>query len=160
MTPQQLLAQLQDIEVPDGVRLWPLAAGWYGLLVLVGVGLALVWYLRRRFKRRRPLVWGKKTLNAIQHHYEIHRDGTRCLRELSVVLRRLALEYYPRTMVAPLVGEAWLKFLDQGMDGQPFQQGCGRDLLQGPYRRDPNYNPTDVLELGRKKIDSLRRVRL
>ena len=101
MTPQQLLKELQDIEVPEGVRLWPLAAGWYGLLVLVGLGVVLAWYLRRRFQQRRPLAWGKKALDAIQHHYEIHRDGSRCLRELSVVLRRLALEYYPRKEVAP-----------------------------------------------------------
>ncbi len=159
MTLQQLLAQLQDIEVPEGVRALPLAAGWYGLLLVAVGGVALAWYFRRYFRRRRPLVWGRTRLDAIQHQYEKHRDGTRCLRELSIVLRRLSLEYYPRHDVAPLVGEAWLKFLDQGMNGQPFQQGCGRDLLHGPYRVDPKYDPTEVLKLGRQKINAFRRIR-
>jgi hypothetical protein len=68
------------------------------------------------------------------------------LRELSVLLRRVAISVSPRAEVASLTGEAWLLFLDGSVKNAPFSQGIGRCLSDAPYRRDA-LNPAEFAEL-------------
>jgi hypothetical protein len=54
---------------------------------------------------------------------------------LSELLRRAMLAYAPRKEVAGLTGQAWLAWLDRGLDDRFFTEGAGRALKELPYRR-------------------------
>ena len=56
-------------------------------------------------------------------------------KELSELVRRSMLAYAPRGDVAGLTGDAWLKWLDRGLDDAPFTAGAGRNLDTLPYQR-------------------------
>lgn len=58
-----------------------------------------------------------------------------------MLLRRLALAYFPQNQVAGLVGDAWLQFLDRTGSNQQFSTGPGRTLIRAPYR------PAETLEI-------------
>ena len=57
------------------------------------------------------------------------------IRQLSCLLRRVAISTGIRSEVAGLHGMAWLSYLDQSLPGTSFTQGCGRILAQGPFRQ-------------------------
>lgn len=129
------LGQLRDIHLPSPVSWWPPAPGWWLLAAGVTVLAALVFYL---LYRRRQDRWRRTALAQWQRLHEDWRggaiDAAGAARELSVLLRRVALARFPRVQVAALTGEEWLAFLDAAVPGEAlFSRGPGRALLEAPY---------------------------
>ena len=142
MDPAQI--PLRGLHLPEAIRWWPLAPGWWLLLVilLVGLALSLRSWLRRRARaaaRRHAL----KQLDRATLAYAEHRDAVQLGIEVSELLRRTMLAYAPRADVAGLTGDAWLDWLDRGLPDSRFRQGAGRELVDLPYR-DPETAGTDV----------------
>jgi hypothetical protein len=115
-------------------------------LLLLG-GAVLIW---RRYGRGRLRRAARAALQRVFADHRRHGDPQRLLQELSVLLRRIALSYFPRPQVASLSGDAWLGFLDQGLvrvGAQPgFLRGPGRVLAEGPFARDPTPVDSRALE--------------
>lgn len=134
MDPDQI--PLRDLHLPEAVGWWPPAPGWWFLavLVLAGLVLLLLRHARRRARgaaRRRAL----RELDALLAEFEANRDAVRFAAGASALLRRAMLAYAPRGEVAGLTGEAWLAWLDRGLEHPQFVAGPGRNLLELPYRR-------------------------
>ncbi|AHE68328.1 DUF4381 domain-containing protein [Legionella oakridgensis] len=131
----QALSQLRDIHMPLPIGWWPLAPGWYVLIILLIIVLMVaVLFLRRSYlhgqARRRAL----RLLAAYQQQYQ--REGncqhiSACISEL---LKRVALVYFPRKNVASLQGEAWILFLNETGKNVDFSQ-VRSQLLDVPYQR-------------------------
>lgn len=126
---------LKDIHLPTVIGFWPPAAGWWLLLAGMGLLLCLAYWLIRRLRRRSAFKAASKILMDLRGKKQEDRLAT--LTELSALLRRVAISAAPRTDVASLNGAAWLAYLDQGLDDQPFSNGAGRCLAQAPYRPMP-----------------------
>lgn len=127
--------ELRDIHLPGAPSLWPPAPGWWLLAVLVVALLAfgIPTLLRRRHIRlqRERLLAEFSTLQAGL----AREQSPQALANIGELLRRLALERYPRGEVAALNGGAWLRFLDATGGAGGFADGPGRVLADGPYRR-------------------------
>lgn len=70
MDPSSLLSQLRDAHSPEPIGLWPLAPGWWILLILCLSLLALAIFLGMRYWRSR--LWkrqAKREFNAISAQY-------------------------------------------------------------------------------------------
>jgi hypothetical protein len=126
---------LRDIHLPGAPPWWPPAPGWWLLAALLL--LLLAWGLhvllrRRRWQQQRARIFG--ALAALQTGLSRERSPEQ-LSRINGLLRRLALMRYPRSEVASLSGDAWLRFLDgSGGEGR-FLNGPGWVLAEGPYRR-------------------------
>jgi hypothetical protein len=128
---------LRDIHLPPPVGWWPPAPGWWLLaltLSLLGIGL---WLLLRWLRRGRVRRAARAALEHLFAEYRRHGDDRRLLRELSVLLRRIALSRFPRRDIARLSGAPWLAFLDRPLEGsrlaEGFSRGPGQVLAEGPY---------------------------
>jgi Domain of unknown function (DUF4381) len=135
---QETELALKDIHLPDAISWWPPAIGWWLLVLLIPTLLVFSYWLYKRLTRKTALKTAKRTLAAIKLNTEL--DNTQKLRELSILLRRVAVSLAPRTEVASLTGYLWLAFLDQSLSGAPFSQGGGQVLITAPYR---NTAPSD-----------------
>jgi hypothetical protein len=172
MNPQDPLAQLRDIHLPDPVSWWPPAPGWWALLLCLLMAIAAGgWRLHRQrianAYRRLAALELRAAWTALQQ------DGNRAAYVycLSQVLRRAALVAYPPEQVNILHGQAWLTFLDETMndlDAKPFSQGPGQDLLTLPYRPiigDEDLEPLHNVALrwlaihGKRQADKVREIR-
>jgi hypothetical protein len=96
------LENLRDIVVPEPPPLWPPAPGvWVLLMIVVAVSIALfLWWRRARARsayRRAGLALLK---------------NARTVREVNIIVKRVALAVFPRSTVAPLWGDEWKAFLD------------------------------------------------
>jgi len=130
MQPTEL--PLKDIHLPEAIGWWPPAIGWWLLAVLIPALIAIVYWIYKRLTRKTAINTAKKNLAAIKLNPEL--DNARKLRELSMLLRRVAISVNPRTEVASLTGRSWLAFLDQSLSGAPFAEGGGQLLATAPYR--------------------------
>ena len=156
MTPLAENLPLRDIHLPDPVSWWPPAPGWWGLAGLIlPMLLALVW-LRVARRRSRLKRGGLAMLSRLAEQYRRNGDEQELVRELSVLLRRVALSVYPRRRVAALTGPEWLAFLDQSLSpgGRPkaFSEGVGRALIDAPYNPACQVDAKALIGLVRKWI--------
>jgi hypothetical protein len=145
------LSQLHDIHLPAAVSWWPPAPGWWAVVVLllIAAGLVYVIYARRRRNR-----WRAKALAELERLRDAAPE--RRLRDLSVLLRRVAISRFPRHDVAALTGEAWLAFLDRTLgDAKAFQSGSGRVLLSAPYASETEVDTASLLALCERWIKQL-----
>jgi ABC-type nickel/cobalt efflux system permease component RcnA len=130
------LGDLRDIHLPPPVSWWPPAPGWWLLLaaVLLVAGAVFWWLWRHRRERWRRLALRElASLRTQQQHPQ------NTIKDLSILLRRVALSRFPRKQVAALNGDAWLAFLDQGLgEDAAFASEQGRLLAVGPYVRETN----------------------
>ena len=129
---------LRDIHLPDAISWWPLAPGWWILLGLIIICVALVWWWLRRKAAMRVRVAALDEWQQLMERYQAEQNNSQLVQGLSILMRRVALSYYPRETVAGLSGEAWLRYLD-GAHSLPqtnsFSDGAGRLLLAGPYQQ-------------------------
>ncbi|WP_027524903.1 DUF4381 domain-containing protein [Bradyrhizobium sp. Ec3.3] len=130
------VAGLIDFPLPREVSLWPQT--WearLAIVLLLAAIVAGVWrfvHLRRVNRYRREAL---AELDRIEHAR--NSGASELLSKLTVLVRRTALAAFPREQVAPLVGPAWLSFLDRSYGGEEFSDGVGRLLASGPYRQSP-----------------------
>jgi hypothetical protein len=145
---------LHDIHLPPPVGWWPPAPGWWALGLLLATALALAAWAWRR--RRRSMsapshadlvaeVW--RTWQGLQSRLADPYAMADGVRELSMLIRRVALTLHGRGEVAGLTGQRWLQFLDAPLGGSEFSRGPGRILIQGPYQ--PGIGETEPGEVER-----------
>lgn len=138
MTPMIELP-LRDIHLPEAVSWWPLAIGWWLLAFLLPLMAFLLIWLYKYLTRKTAIKTAKKILAGIRQDEK--RDNLRKLRDISILIRRVAISLAPRTEAASLTGSAWLTYLDSSLKGAPFSQGIGRCLSDASYRKDA---PTEL----------------
>jgi len=153
MNPEQLL-QLKDIHLPPTPSIWPLALGWwllFALLLIVGTYLFFVIRKHLRIRKHKRILFDE--LTNLEEKLRDSPNKTH-IAEANVLLRRIALAYYPEANVASLTGGDWLDFLDQSGNTQNFSKGAGRILIDAPYRagRLENYNSDEFISLIRQWV--------
>jgi hypothetical protein len=127
------LEGLHDIHLPPPVSFWPPAPGWWALAaLLVLLGAALAWELRRRRASVRRLAL--RELAELASRFGEQPDRVALAVSLSTLLRRVALARRARAEVASLHGEAWIAYLTQGSQRRELSPHVARDLIQTAYR--------------------------
>jgi len=129
---QKLLADMADIKGLDVVPWWPLAPGWWiviGVIIAITFGIWLFIWIKAARKRR----WQRQALNELSNITSV--------KELSVFIRRIALQKFQREECASLSGNDWLKWLKVN-DPKKFDwEENGKLLLDAPY--SPNGHSGD-----------------
>lgn len=142
-----LLDQLHDVHAPSPVSFWPPAFGWWllALLILLLVA-AVVWWTKKR--RRRSKKYLMREFQKLRVDFAVNRDKDLLLRNISIFLRRVvrAVDNDNRN-ASSLTASAWLAYLDQIGKTSDFTQGPGRLLADGPFRKQNDYDPEQVLQV-------------
>ena len=116
------LSRLEDIVVPDPAPWWPLAAGWYVVIGLGLLGLAVFGF--RAWRRWKADAYRRAALAELSSASEIG--------QIATILKRTALGAFPRREVAGLTGDAWCEWLEQ-QSGRPIPAEARSRLAHGVY---------------------------
>ena len=129
---------LRDIHQPGAPSWWPLAPGWWLVAAVIAFALAaLAWLRWRRHAQRRAHA---RLFDTVVQHADTPGEKIAAMSEL---LRRAARRIDPGA--DKLDGDAWLDFLDRGLEQPVFAAGPGAALRDGAYRRE--ISPLEVVAL-------------
>lgn len=147
-----LLEQLHDIEGLDTISWWPLAIGWWFLIITGILILCIILKFtisRIRFKRS----WKNDTFKKLAALEENLSDKTarETIITLSEYLRRIALRKFSRKECAGFMGKEWLNWLSlHDPKGFDWEQK-GELLIEVPYApassQGKSHDPTQIKEL-------------
>ena len=127
--PMASIADLKDIPAPPPVSYAPQTAGWWVVGGLIVLGLLLYAFFRwRKWRRNRYRREAQAELEAIERATNDASTRDEALAALPALVKRTVLSWAPRQEVAPLSGEAWLRYLDRTYARGGFVQGPGRQL--------------------------------
>ena len=93
---------LKDIHLPEVSLWWPLAPGWWLLLILVTLA---IFYLPRllRWLRRKPVkTLSLRELERIRAEMLNGRDQQQVSQDISILMRRTVISYYGRAVGASI----------------------------------------------------------
>lgn len=146
MQTNDLLAQLKDIYLPAKVsQWWPLAYGWWlllGLIVLIFIIFLIILHFRKKRNSYKDSIVNdfRRTIEETQQN-----KPKEALQNISVYLKRVALQKFPNQEIKTLHGEQWLEFLDSKMKKQNFKN-TKANMLVNSYR---------AIELDRQTLNEI-----
>lgn len=107
---QPSLDKLNDIVEPGAASWWP--PSWPAIAIavalLAGIAFFIFWLVRRRQQSRAR----KAAIRQLQQ------DRNMSIEELTILLKRTALAYYPREIVAEKHSRQWISFLLSPLSGK------------------------------------------
>ena len=109
MTTKPELLPLADVHVQAVPSYWPLAWGWWAVIVAI-LCLIVLFVISTRHHKQNNLA-KNEALNRLKQL-----KSTRDISALNALLKQVALTYFPREEVAKLTGKHWMTFLDSSLD--------------------------------------------
>ncbi|QIV96722.1 uncharacterized protein DUF4381 [Allofrancisella inopinata] len=134
MQTNSLLDQLKDIYLPARVsQWWPLAYGWWIVIGIFIIGLLLLVFLLYKKKKRR--IYKQSVIDDFKATIQrtLENKPQEVLQNISIYLKRVALQKFSNENVKLLHGKAWVEFLDTKLDNQEFSKSSG-GLLADSYK--------------------------
>jgi len=116
------IEQLQPLITPPPISDWPLAPGWWLLLLLLPLAFWGLWQLRRYWPSKRKTSRAEQPLDPVRVAALVELaqlpkpyDGAPAgawLQQINALLKRLCRNHYPYSQSHTLNGRKWLAFLD------------------------------------------------
>jgi hypothetical protein len=147
---------LRDIHLPDPIGWWPLAPGWWIVLGLIVLAMAIALFAWNWRKRRRVRRSALTELTAIEIRFREHSDTHRLAQELSRLARRTALALDPERAGAADTGSAWNDRLDELNETGETDELIKTALARAPYRPAESLDGDALLTAFRPWLARLR----
>jgi hypothetical protein len=130
-----LVQELRDIRGLDAAPWWPIAPGWWLVLLALLLAGAVTYLVARWWRNRVPGSWqgdARRQFRVLEERLR-WADARTVAAELSELLRRVAMARHGRRACAGLVGESWLEWLERhDPEGFAWREE-GRVLIELPY---------------------------
>ena len=142
------LAELRDIHLPEAVSYWPLAPGWWLLLVSVLLLAGLIVWTVRRYRRNAYRRAAVRELDKVYQQYMSDVKGSTASdaghNYLQRVNRLLKQVYFTHgvSQVAGLSSDGWISELQRVAPGVSMDCFTGR--LADLYRPEPEVTGQDI----------------
>ncbi len=151
----KLAAQLKDIHLPAEPGIWPIAPGWWGVLLFAILLIVALVFIIKKYQRGAAKREALIKLQQIESEYQADKDSGRYFSDISKLLRRAAIHAFSRQACAGLSGEAWLQFLQNHSKDGGFIDGVGRDLVEAQFK--PERSKPDTIAINQLTEQWLRR---
>lgn len=139
-----MLADFDEILMPDIVSYWPEAPGWkYLFAITLLLSMLLVW---RAFRKWRLNRYRREALSLLSDIDSQTSNAVR-LKQVAILLKSTALNVFPRAEIAGLSGADWVAYLNGQEDASYFDQGCADLLAVAQYQSESVSSADDVQSL-------------
>ncbi len=143
---QDLAQQLRDIHLPTEPSWWPLALGWWLILALLFLTIAVLIIRKLRIKSHNAtsiqtnqpfsVLAYRDLFAAIKKQHQADNHDLKLIQSSSILLRKFCVELSSDS--ANLTGKAWLEHLNQVFATSHFTQTYKNTLTLGNYAPSVN----------------------
>ena len=151
MTPEELLSQLKEIHEPAAIGSWPLAPGWWILIIFTAcLAVLMAWVWRRHVKNNAWKKEAAKTITAIKKQ-AAEQDHHQSLFLISQLIKRIAIHKCNDPSIKALTGEPWHEYMNAFLNGPDTPNMFNTDQLEllsvGLYKQDINADESMSTEI-------------
>lgn len=141
-----LLQQLRDIHEPALPGWWPMAYGWWILLVLIACALILMaWFYWGHNRRMKPYRYIRSQALSLIDAYESKRlNDIQFQDHVNELFKRLLIRVENQPYLYPVHGIRWLEELQLRFNEPAFVQGAGQSLGDARFMRAQIHSPEFV----------------
>lgn len=144
------LAELKDIQLPEAASFWPLAWGWWALIVMTLCLLSLAAWSLYGYVSRRKI---KKL--ALQELAQFDVNDKSIQFKINALLKRVCMHYFPHHPIAGLYGKEWTAFLVSQLPvSQQVSFNDGFQSLQDTLYSATTTQQSSAIELARSWIQT------
>jgi hypothetical protein len=138
-SPAADLSQLKDISLPNAISDWPIAFGWWALLVITLLSLFASVYFWQYFKAKNANKKAALRLLKLKYHqFNADSDSVAFLQHSNQILKRYCLKQYPAAV--SLSGLAWIDFLIHHSEETLFNKELAHAMSEGLYQEHCLYD--------------------
>jgi hypothetical protein len=138
-SPAADLSQLKDIRLPNTISDWPIAFGWWALLVITLLSLFAAVSLWQYFKDNNSNKKAALHLLKLKYHqFKANSDSLAFLQHSNQILKRYCLKQYPAAV--SLSGLAWINFLIRHSEKTFFNEELAHAISEGLYQEHCQYD--------------------
>ena len=133
------LPALRDIHLPEGgVPFFPLAYGWWGVLVAV-VATVVLYKVLKMLWRQSAKIYARRILQSYKHDTDLAAAV-----KMSEILRRACVRKYPEAVAVS--GDDWIAFLNDKSSWK--LTGSAAELLKNaPFMVHQSYDAEDMYKV-------------
>ncbi len=144
-TAAQQQLQLRDIHMPDAPSIWPLAPGWWVLIVLALIATYFLYkYWKKQHKKKQLIALLQQQLTAIHDEYRTNKDKHKLAVAVSDLLKRFVRFVLKDSAATSLTGQQWIDYLNSKTDGDIFSQFTV-PLTQAQYIQSPDFDVPSLI---------------
>jgi len=125
--------ELRDIHLPDDPSVWPLAFGWWLLII---VGCILIYLLVKKWqklrKQKQLINLMEIELTNINDNFQSHKNKHKLASDISELLKRFVRHVLKDSSATSLTGAAWVDYLNKQTNSNHFSQ-FESELTQAQY---------------------------
>lgn len=159
--------ELRDIHLPTDPSYWPLAPGWW---VLIVIALILAYFLLKKLAKIRKTNHinnlMQQELSAVRESYTKHNDKHQLAVDISTLLNRFVIHVLKDSRASSLTGDSWIAYLNSRVQSEVFDD-FQNELTQAQYQKEvdfdasrlfatvKNYFPTAIKSM--KKYNKLKK---
>jgi type II secretory pathway pseudopilin PulG len=139
--------ELRDIHLPTDPSIWPLAPGWWVLIVIVAIAayyLYQKWSQRRRLKQLNQLM--QLELLAIRKDYQQHNNKQRLASDISELLKRFVRHVLKDSNATALTGKDWIHYLNSRVGSDVFGS-FQQELTQAQYMKQADFDVPSLMAI-------------
>jgi len=150
--PETPVLPLRDIKLPPEPGFWPLAPGWWFLIVLLTIlllWLAIKW--RKHVQRKKRWQEIDEQLSAIEFSFKQNKNKQVLLNETSEFLRRFVKFQLHQHQATSLPGNQWIDHLNNLQGGAAFT-AFNESLTVGVFQQNHDFDAQKLLQITRAFI--------
>ncbi len=134
------LPELRDIHLPDGVSIFPLAYGWW-LILLALLAIVSLYYIVRLLYIKSKKRYALRLLASASEQKSLNSAAS-----MSEILRRICIYKYPQAIV--LIGQQWVDFLNDHSKSK-LDKKTAELLIEAPYlpEKSNRFSDEDMMSL-------------
>jgi len=113
--------ELRDIHLPADPSIWPLAVGWWLLILISLLAIYVVYKLIQKHNKKRQLIkLMQQQLLDIQDKFKQHQSKHKLAIDISELLKRFVRHILDDNDATALTGDKWIAYLNTQANGDIF----------------------------------------
>jgi len=137
--------QLRDIHLPSDPGFWPLAPGWWLLIVLLLiVGYLIVRKVINMRQRKHTIQLLQDKLLRLRENFNQHKSKHRLAVEISDLLKRFVRHILHDSQATALSGGEWINYLNELTHSEVFDE-FKQELTQAQYSPIIDYDVSKLV---------------